>query len=103
MGYRYFIKNGKICIFVQNEEGTANIKELASAPIFEDFNPDVDGELTLRKVISLVQITIDGKYYYVNFEKVIASGSQESLENHSYLALAIYTTEVPKFSEYFKS
>lgn len=103
VGYRYFIKNGKICIFVQNEEGIASIKELASAPILEDFNSDVDGELTLRKVISLVQITIDGKYYYVNFEKVIASGSQESLENQSYLALAIYTTEVPNFSEYFKS
>lgn len=103
VGYRYFIKNGKICIFIQDDEGNISIKELTSAPILEDFNPEADGELTLRKIISLVQITIDGKYYYVNFEKVIASGSQESLENQSYLALAIYTTTIPDFSEYFSN
>lgn len=98
IGYRYFIKNGKYCVMMQDDNGNVSIHELANEPVLESYDSNTE-KLTFKKLISLIQISVNNTYYYVNFEKVIASGSQQSLNNDSYLALAIYTSKAPDFGQ----
>lgn len=97
IGYRYFIKNGEYCIFVENEEGFTTIQTLNKEPSLETYNENIDGDLTLMKLTSLIQINTDSKYYYINFEKVVASGTEQSLMNETYIALAVYKDKAPDF------
>ncbi|MDY2727693.1 MAG: leucine-rich repeat protein [Candidatus Onthovivens sp.] len=98
IGYRYFSKNGEYYIFTMDEEENISITKLDAEPSLESYNAETDGDLTARKLISLIKITVRYTQYYVDFNKVIASGNETSLEDENYLALAIYTTKAPNLS-----
>ena len=81
-----------------DEEENISITKLDAEPSLESYNAETDGDLTARKLIGLIKLTVRDTQYYVDFNKVIASGNETSLEDENYLALAIYTTKAPNLS-----
>ena len=99
IGYRYFILNGEYYIFVnnENEDGSANIEmvKLNRSPVYNDLILEENEKIDFRMLFSLLGISVtleDGREvkYYLDLNNVIASGDNASLEDNSYLGLAVY-------------
>lgn len=109
IGYRYFERNGKFCILMEDKnvidektgESKIIIKELDIEPSLTYYDEEKDGRLTAKLLLELLKISIDGSYYYITLERAVASGSDSSLTDNSYLALGIYTDEVPDLLKIF--
>lgn len=99
-GYRYFIKDNRYYIFVNNidEDGNDHIEmvEITNTPIYTELILEEGEKIQVSTAFSLVSIIANtngvNSTYYLDVSNVIAVGSSDDLEDSSYLGLATYTT-----------
>ena len=99
-GYRYFIKDNRYYIFVNNidEDGNGHIEmvEITNTPIYTELILEEGEKIQVSTAFSLISIIANtngvNSTYYLDVSNVIAVGSSDDLEDSSYLGLATYTT-----------
>lgn len=103
LGYRYITKGNRYYVIIE-EEGVYKLVQLENEPILDTYDREVDGKLKLNKIMSLSKITVNGTYYYVDFNNLVRCGNgKQSLKELDYLALATYHLDPPNVADMFEN